>query len=373
MTLGRVRLGEIQQLIEAWLPPATAWSGDNVGVQIGRADAQVRNILLALDVTLEVGQEALRKNANLIITHHPLFFHPLRALTDDSRAGKIALYLAERKINLYAAHTNLDHARVGVSAAMADLLGLMNCRPLSPLQGKLLKVTVNVPESHLDTVADGMHRAGAGKFLNYEECSFRSRGTGTFRGTIDATPFIGKKGILEKTPEIKLEVLVERWKLRKVLAAMRERHPYEEIAYDIIPLENASLEQGLGVIGEFKEPLSKTGFLALVKRAFRVPAIRYAGTPTGRITRVAVCGGAGLETAEEALRQHADALVTADVKYHGFQEHGDALLLIDAGHFETEAPVLPVVASRLREILRAHRSSSKVFVTRKNTNPICYF
>ena len=373
MILGRVRLGDIQQLIEAWLPPATASSGDNVGIQIGRADAEVRNILLALDVTLEVGQEAVRKHANLIITHHPLFFHPLRSLTDGSRVGRIALYLAERKINLYAAHTNLDHARDGVSFAMAQGLGLTRCRLLSPLAGKLLKVAVNVPESHLEAVAGGMHHAGAGKFLNYEECSFRSEGVGTFRGTMAATPFLGKKGILEKAPEVKLEVLVERWKLRKVLAAMREHHPYEEVAYDVIPLENESLEHGLGVIGMLREPLTKAGFLALVKRAFRVPTVRYAGSPARRVKTVAVCGGAGIETAGEALRQGADALVTADVKYHGFQEHEDALFLVDAGHFETEVPVLPYVATRVRDMLRAHGSSSRVFVTQKNTNPISYY
>jgi len=370
---GRVKLGEFQHLIEEWLPPATAWKGDNVGLQIGRNEAVVRNILVALDVTLEVGIEAVRKDANLIVTHHPLFFHPLRSLTSKSRNGEIALYLAERKINLYAAHTNLDHARGGVSFAMAAALGLRNVRSLSQLDGHLVKMTVNVPSSHLEAVANAMHQAGGGRFSNYEEVSFRSEGIGTFKGTESSRPFIGSPGVLEKTPEVKLEMLVERWNVSKVLKAMVSRHPYEEIAYDLVPLENKSSEHGLGAIGECQKPMTQEKFLAVVKRTLKVPSLRYTGMNGKSVHKVAVCGGAGFDAAEEAMRQGADAFVTADIKYHGFQEVQRDLFLIDAGHYETEHRILPLLASKIREIAKTRHTSSKVFITQKNTNPVSYY
>lgn len=237
-------LGKFQHLLEEWIPPATAWKGDNCGIQVGRTRSEIRNILLALDVTIEVAHEAAARNANLIITHHPLLFHPLRSLTEESREGHIAIYLAEREINLYAAHTNLDCVRGGVSFVMASLLGLHGVRTLSPLTDTLVKVAVFVPSSHLEKVAKAMHDAGGGRFTNYEECSFRSEGIGTFKGMDGAKPFIGTKGILEKTPEVKLEMPVETWNLRAVTAAMLREHPYEEVAYDVSPLQNENTDTG---------------------------------------------------------------------------------------------------------------------------------
>ncbi len=289
--------------------------GDNSGLQVGRAGAEITNILLALDVTLDVAREAQARNANLIVTHHPLLFHPLRSLTDTSRAGEIALRLAERKINLYAAHTTLDHVRGGVSFVMASLLGLKKVRVLSPLENTLVKLAVFVPPQHLERVAEAMHAAGGGRFTNYQECSFRSEGTGTFKGMESATPFIGAKGVLERTPEVKLEMLVESWNLDATMAAMFKKHPYEEVAYDVYPLSNGSSEFGLGAVGELPVPLTGEKLMARVKKAFGTPVLRYAGRMTAAVKKVAVCGGAGFELIERAKRLRADAFITADVKY----------------------------------------------------------
>ncbi len=366
-------LGKFQHLLEEWIPPATAWKGDNCGIQVGRTRSEIRNILLALDATLEVAQEAVARNANLIITHHPLLFHPLRSLTEESRAGEIAIYLAERKINLYAAHTNLDHVRGGVSFVMASLLGLHNVRTLSPLPETLVKLAVFVPSSHLEKVAKAMHNAGGGRFTDYQECSFRSEGIGTFKGMDGAKPFIGTKGILEKTPEVKLEMPVEMWNLGATMTAMFREHPYEEVAYDISPLQNENKEYGLGAIGEFTRPLPQEKLLSLVKKVFGTPFLRYTGKTVKTIRKIAVCGGAGGELVSEAIRQHADAFITADLKYHGFQDAEQDILLIDAGHFETEYHVLPALAQRVREIIKKEKAPSKVFITKKNTNPVSYY
>jgi dinuclear metal center YbgI/SA1388 family protein len=342
-------------------------------MQVGRTRSEVGNILLALDATLEVAHEAAAYRANLIITHHPLFFHPLRSLTEQSRAGEIALYLAEHKICLYAAHTNLDRVRGGVSFAMASLLGLHDVRTLSPLTEALVKVAVYVPSSHLERVAKAMHDAGGGKFTNYQECSFRTEGIGTFKGMDGAKPFIGTKGILEKTPEVKLEMPVETWNLDATIAAMLREHPYEEVAYDITPLQNDNTEYGLGALGEFLKPIPQDKLLSLVKKVFGTPFLRYTGKSATMVRKIAVCGGAGGELVSEAIRHNADALITADVKYHGFQDAEQDILLIDAGHFETEHHVLPVLAHRVKEIVKKEKAHSKVFITKKNTNPVSYY
>jgi dinuclear metal center YbgI/SA1388 family protein len=368
-----VTLGEFQHAIEEWIPPATSWEGDNVGIQVGRPDATITNILLALDATVALAQEARTRNANLIITHHPLFFHPLRSLTPKSRAGDVALYMAEHNINLYSAHTNLDHVDGGVSHAMASLLGLKNVRTLSPLTGTLAKVAVFVPMSHLEKVARAMYDAGGGKFTNYEECSFRTEGIGTFKGTESSKPFVGTRGVLENTPEMKLEMLVETWKLERVIDAMTEAHPYEELAYDVYRLENKSRMFGLGAIGELPRQIPLKDLLSLAKKKLGSPALRFSGEMSRKVKRVAVCGGAGIGILGEAVRQEADAFITADVKYHSFQEAEGSICLIDAGHFETERHVLPVLEERVKAIVRQKKSSSKIFISTTNLNPVSYF
>jgi dinuclear metal center YbgI/SA1388 family protein len=368
-----VTIGKFQDLLEEWIPPATAWKGDNCGIQVGRTGSKITNILLALDATLEVAHEAAARGANLIVTHHPLLFHPLRSLTEKSRAGEIALYLAEHKICLYAAHTNLDHVRGGVSFRMASLLGLQSVRTLSPLPETLVKVAVFVPPSHLEKVAKAMHDAGGGRFTNYQECSFRSEGIGTFKGMDEAKPFIGTKGILERTSEVKLEMPVEKWNLRATMAGMFREHPYEEVAYDISPLHNENKEYGLGAIGEFTRPIPQEKLLPLVKKVFGTPFLRYTEKRTKMVKKVAVCGGAGSELVSEAIQQNADAFITADIKYHGFQDAEQNILLVDAGHFETEFPILPILAQRVRDMVKKEKALSKVFITRKNTNPVSYY
>jgi hypothetical protein len=256
---------------------------------------------------------------------------------------------------------------------MASLLGLQNVRTLSPLSETLVKLAVFVPPSHLDKVARAMHNAGGGRFTNYQECSFRSEGIGTFKGMDGARPFVGTKGIIEKTPEIKLEMLVETWNLRATMAAMFREHPYEEVAYDIYPLQNRSIEYGLGAVGEFRRPLTQEKFLTLVKKVFMTPVLRYTGRKAELLRTIAVCGGSGGELISEAIHQHADAFITADVKYHGFQDAEEDILLVDAGHFETERHILPVLAERVKAIITKENPSSKVFITKKNTNPVSYY
>jgi dinuclear metal center YbgI/SA1388 family protein len=367
-----VTLQEFQNIFERLVPPAIAWKGDNVGLQFGNRNDTIRHIVVALDPSLEAAQAAKKHNANLIVTHHPLYFHPIKNITSGSRIGELSLYLARNKINLYSAHTNLDSVRWGVNGVLAEKLGLTDVSILSPLSDSLVKISVFVPQTHTDAVASAMHGAGAGMFSKYDHCSFRTRGTGTFRARTGAKPFVGTIGALEKADEHRLEMLCESWKTGDVLAAMRKAHPYEEIAHDIYPLTNTNTEYGLGAIGNLPRPVSRNAFLSLVKKRLGTGALRYTAGGKKNIRRVAVCGGSGSELTGEAIRQHADAMITADIKYHAFQEYEQSIMLVDAGHYETERLVLPALARRIGSITAQQKRPKKISITLYENNPVHY-
>ncbi|MGE5314528.1 MAG: Nif3-like dinuclear metal center hexameric protein [Acidobacteriota bacterium] len=363
-------IAEFQQEFERTTPPGAAWKNDNIGLLIGRHDAEIANILVALDVTMEVAREAVRKKANLIVAHHPVIFQPLKAVTSQTAAGRLALYLIEHGVAVYAAHTNFDSVKTGVSFALAACLELSDVSVLSPQRDSLAKIAVFVPPSHAEAVAEAMHGKGAGMFTKYDECSFRTDGIGTFRGMADAQPFIGRVGELERTQEVRIEMLAERWKIDSVVRAMIEAHPYEEVAYDVYPLENRNTEYGLGAVGTLRVPVRGSQFLKRVRRLLHCEGIRYAGSAERMISRVAVCGGSGSDLIADARRAGADAFVTADLKYHTMQDAAEHLLIVDAGHYETERIALGPLSDQLRSIGGRAGARHRIFVTQITTNPI---
>lgn len=363
-------IGELQQHFERQTPPGTAWKHDNIGLLIGRPDAVIRNVLVTLDVTMDVAKEAVRRKANLIVAHHPVIFQPLRSVTSSSRTGELVMFLIEKNIAVYAAHTNLDSVKHGVSFALARALGLVNLSVLAPMKESLTKIAVFVPASHAEQVAQAMHGAGGGKFTKYEECSFRTEGIGTFKAMNNAKPFIGSVGTLERTRELRIEMLAERWKVNAILKAMTTAHPYEEIAYDVYTLENRNTEYGLGAVGDMPRPMNAQKFLTTVKRQLGAEGLRFAGALDRPIRRVAVCGGSGSDHLGDARSAGADAFVTADLKYHAMQEADNGLLLIDAGHYETEHLALSPLCDTLQGIGTSNGARFKTFVTQLTTNTI---
>lgn len=364
-----MRIQQFQKEFEAIVPPSIAWKGDNIGLLIGRPESRITNILVALDLTMDVALEAKKKNANFIVTHHPLLFHPLKNVTPTTRTGELVLFLTEHRMNVYAAHTNLDSVQWGVNFVLAKRLGLTDVKVLSPLKESLISIVVFVPVDHAESVAKAMHDAGAGSFSKYDQCSFRGEGTGTFRGRQGSDPYIGTPGTLERVKEVRLETIAEQWNAGKIVAAMLKAHPYEEVAYDLIPLLNKNSEYGLGAIGTLPKRMTQAEFLRRTKKVLGLKSLRFTGNKKS-ISRVAVCGGSGSEFIGDAVAQNADAMVTADLKYHTFQEFESKLLLIDAGHYETEQIILPTVATKIREIARRNGHSGKVFITQHSTNPV---
>ncbi len=363
-------ISQIIAILEEWAPTWVAMDWDNVGLQVGDPQRRVSKILVALEVTPKVIDEAISKKADLIITHHPLLFRPLSSVTGSDPIGRMVLKLAENKIALYSAHTNLDFTKGGVSFVLAERLGVQNIRFLKPLDNTLAKIIVFVPETHLNIVRNAMAQAGAGVIGEYSLCSFASKGEGTFVGSSISHPAVGKKEKLEVVQEIRLEMVAPRAKVHSVVSAMKDVHPYEEVAYDVVNLETPSSSFGEGAIGELKKPIPLRTFLKHTKRSLKTSCLRYCGNLSAPIQRVAVCSGAGSNTISDALRSKADVLVTADVGYHKFQGIAGSLALVDAGHWETEQIIVPVIVHRIQRVLIQTNAQVKVYASQINSNSI---
>jgi dinuclear metal center YbgI/SA1388 family protein len=364
---------EIIKYLEEWAPKGIAWDKDNVGWQVGDPEIKIKNVLLSLDLKEEVIESAIKENCNLIITHHPLLYYPLKNLDfSKSKNARLIQRLIKNNISLYSAHTNLDFTKNGVSYQMAKKLSLKKIDFLKNLSGNQFKLAVFVPLSAVERVAEAIHQAGGGIIGEYSNCSFRTSGAGTFKGSNESNPAIGKKGVVEFVEEVKLEVLVDKWNLNQVLNAMKKAHPYEEVAYDIYSLKNDNANYGIGAIGELSDSMDTHDFLGFVSSKLKTSTLRYTNSKKKKIKTVAVCGGSCGELVDEAIKQNADAFVTADLKYHTFQDAEGKILLIDAGHYETEVPILDEIKKRLESFLNENKKI-KVLKFKGSTNPIVFY
>ena len=365
---------EIITHIEKWAPPKIAWKNDNVGLQVGSAKAKVSNILLSLELTEKVLDEAIKKQCNFIFTHHPFIFFPIKNInTTDNHKGKLIEKLIKNDITLFSAHTNLDYTKNGVSFELAKVLNLKNVKFLQNQNNDQYKVVVFIPEEDLAKVSNAIFNAGGGIIGEYTKCSFSTQGTGTFEGSENSNPVIGKKTNFEKVREIKFEVIVNSWMLNKVITAIKKTHPYEEPAFDIIPLQNENKNYGAGAIGLLEKSMSKNEFLSHVCNALKTDNIRYTNGSKNRIKTVAVCGGSCADMLNVAIKNKADAFVTADIKYHTFQDGENRILFIDAGHYETEIHSLNVVKQELEILIKNKNEPVKIFKYSGSTNPIKFF
>jgi dinuclear metal center YbgI/SA1388 family protein len=360
-----LQVRDVTTLLERWAPRELAWEKDNVGLQVGDPAARVRRILIGLDPTEGLVREAERRRADLIITHHPLLFTPLRSLDTSTPRGRILAALLNSGRSLYSAHTNLDFAPGGTSFALAERLELTDTQFLVRQSRTYRKVVTFVPEAAADRVAKAMTAAGGGVIGNYDTCSFRTAGTGSFRGNARSSPRVGKRGRVEHVHEVRLEMLVDQRHVSAVLAAMRQTHPYEEVAYDVYPLENIHPDTGMGVIGRLRTPIPFDRFLDRIREALHTGPLRHSHPRSARITTVAVCGGAGRDLVQYAIDAGADAFVTADLKYHDYQDAAGTIALVDAGHYETELPVVQSITRYLRKSL--HESHPRVDIAAART------
>jgi dinuclear metal center YbgI/SA1388 family protein len=364
---------EIIKFIEEWAPCEIAWQKDNVGLQVGSKRSEVKNILLCLELTEKVIEDAINKNCNLIITHHPLLFQSLKRIDlDTDNKSSLIEKLIKNEITLYSAHTNLDYTRDGVSFELAKVLRLKNIQFLSPLDLSQYKLTIFVPEDYVEKVAAAVFKSGGGTIGEYSMCSFRTKGEGTFKGSADSNPSIGIKERFEKVTEIKLEIIINSWNIKKVLKALYQNHPYEEPAFDIYPLHNNQTKFGAGAYGQLSESLSQEDFLKYLSQKLKITNFRFSAGKKKVIKIVAVCGGSGSQYIEQAVSVGADAFITADIKYHNFHDAEQRLLLVDAGHYETEIHSMNEVKKKLENYIGKNKGI-KVYKLSASTNPVKFF
>lgn len=364
-----MQLKEIIQYLESLAPLSSQESYDNSGLITGNIDTEITQALICLDSTEEVVDEAIENGCNLIIAHHPIVFKGLKSLTGKTYVERVVLKCIKNDIALYAIHTNLDNFRFGVNAEIGRRLGLEQLHVLSPKTGVLNKITVFVPSENREQVAQAMFDAGAGAIGNYNACSFFGEGTGTFTPVNGANPYIGESGVAEHVQENRLEVLVSTHQLTSVVKAMKASHPYEEVAYDIVALQNQNAFEGAGMIGKLPVPMPVETFLNFVKKEFDCGIIRHTKLVNSTIETVAFCGGSGSFLLKDAIRSKADIYITGDFKYHEFFDAEDKLIIADIGHFESEQYTINLLSA----ILTKKFPNFALRLTTINTNPINYF
>ena len=362
-----MKIQEIISVLEKWAAPSLQESYDNSGLITGNNQQECTGTLICLDSTEAVVQEAIQKGCNLIIAHHPIVFSGLKRLTGATYIERTIILAIQNNIAIYAIHTNLDNINTGVSMEMANRLGLSNLQILQPKKGQLHKLITFVPEAYSAKVSQALFDAGAGYIGNYDECSFQTAGTGTFRANESANPFSGQIGIRNNEAEIRLEVIVPTWQQNAVLQALKSSHPYEEVAYDWISLENSLQSTGSGMMGEFQEPINTLELLKRIKEVFG-GVVRYTTINKETIKRVALCGGSGSFLLKDAIRSGAELFLSADFKYHQFFDSEDKIIIADIGHFESEQFTMELIHRYLNQNI----SNFAGCLTTISTNPIHY-
>jgi dinuclear metal center YbgI/SA1388 family protein len=364
-----MKLRAIIEEINDWAPYQYQESYDNSRLIVGDLNMDVTKIICSLDCTEKVVDDALLQGANLIISHHPILFSGLKSITGATYVERTILLAIKNGIAILALHTNLDAISHGVNKKIGEKLGLKSLEVLSPKNDLLLKLCTYAPVSHAPAIKEALFRAGAGNIGAYDECSFSMNGEGTFRAGKGTNPFLGVVGERHVAQEVKIEVIVAKHLQNNVLKALKDAHPYEEIAYELIALINQNQDVGSGMIGDLLEPLSFDALLRLIAQEFNTPVIKYTGHPKKIIKRIAFCGGSGSELLKAAYQKGADVYISSDFKYHQFFDHVDTVPIIDVGHFEFEQ----FTPQLIQEHLAKKFPTFAVLLTGVNTNPVEYF
>lgn len=359
-------VGAIAKYLEAFATNELSEEYDNTGLLIGDPSQLVEKVLIAFEITEEVVEEAIDNQCQLIVTHHPLIFKPLKRINPQSTEQRLIADLIRHGIAHIALHTNADNILHGVNKQLALKLGLGEYKILKPGKDRLYSVVVFIPIDAFEQVEAAMFDAGAGNIGNYSHCGYSLSGTGSFLPLENARPAIGQIHRLERVNEKRLEVIVPGRKLRQVLSAMLQAHPYEEVAHFVIPLQNVDPESGSGGIGLLPEPLEYEAFVKFVKQALELDFIRSSKQHPKIVKKVAFCGGAGAFLIPEARKQGADVFITGDVKYHDFFLADSTLGIMDAGHYETEVMIIKEFA----EFLKKKFNTFAVRISNVKTNPI---
>jgi dinuclear metal center YbgI/SA1388 family protein len=364
-----MKIKEILSELERLAPLSYQEDYDNAGHIAGSGEEEATGCLVCMDVTENVVEEAIRKNCNLIISHHPVVFKGLKKLTGRTYTERTLIKAIRSSIAIFAMHTNLDNVFHGVNKILCEKIGLTGLQVLRPLEGSLRKLVTFCPDDYADKVRDAIFAAGAGTIGEYDNCSFNAAGKGSFRAGLRANPFTGEIGKLHFESETRIETVFPVHLKEKVIAALLASHPYEEVAYDIYKLENRFSLAGAGMAGVLPEKMTEEEFLQKLKDVLKVPCIRHSPLLGKTVEKVAVCGGSGSFLLTDALRLHADFFVSADFKYHQFFDAEGKIVIADVGHFESEQFTCNLLADYLKEKF----ANFAVQISESPVNPVKYF
>jgi len=359
----------IIQELENFAPIQYQESYDNCGLIVGNAQWECTGVLCCLDSTEAVINEAIENGCNLVVAHHPIVFSGLKKINGKNYVERTIITAIKNDIAIYAIHTNADNILNGVNDIIASKLGLINKRILAPKENLLAKLVTYIPNSYMEIVRNALFNNGAGNIGNYSEASFSSEGLGTFKANDQANPFIGKAGIRHVEAEKKLEVLIPLHKKDLLIDVLKNAHPYEEVAYEVISLNNVHNEVGSGIIGELPTETNEIDLLKNIKTTFGLSVIKHTALLNKPIKKVAVCGGSGSFLIKHSIQSGADMLITSDIKYHEFFDADNKLIIADIGHWESEQFTPDIII----EVLRAKFPIFAVLKSKVNTNSVRYF
>lgn len=365
-------ISEIAKTLENWAHPSLQESYDNTGLITGNSQWNCTGLLCALDATDEIIEEAIERKCNMVVTHHPILFRPIKKLTGNGYTERAIIKAIKNDIAIYAIHTNLDNVSHGVNLWMAEKIGLQKAslQVLAPKTSLICKLVTYVPETQADQVRNALFEAGAGAIGNYIECSFNSHGTGTFKPLDAASPTIGVAGgPREQVAETKIEMVFPSYLTASTISALHRAHPYESPAYEVVQLQNEWQQTGAGLIGELAGTITETALMDRLKTQFGLKVIRHSCFLSKPLRTIALCGGAGSFLTQAAINAGADAFITADMKYHEFFEADHKLLLADIGHFESEQFTIQGIGT----YLQSKFPTFAVLQTGVCTNPVHYF
>ncbi|MBS1729795.1 MAG: Nif3-like dinuclear metal center hexameric protein [Bacteroidetes bacterium] len=363
-----MQIAEVIQLLEKETPLYLQEKYDNAGLIIGNKNTPCTGILCTLDATEEVIAEAIEMGCNLIVAHHPILFNALKKITGNDYVERAIILAIKNDISLYAIHTNLDHKLDGVNAKIAEKLELKDLRVLTPKSGLLQKLYTYVPLSHKEKILEALFAAGGGLISDYSECSFSAEGKGTFKAGENSKPFLGEIGKRAEVDEAKVEIIFPSWLQQTMIDTLKKSHPYEEVAYEVIRLENTSNQWGAGILGLLPEPMDEQHLLQKIKDLLGLRMIKHTKFLQKSIHKVALCGGAGSFLIKDAIAAGADFFLTSDIKYHEFFDADGKIVVADAGHWETEQFTIDL----LFEFLQKKFPNFAVLKTKVRTNPVFY-
>jgi len=364
-----MKIALFTSLLESVAPPVYQEHYDNAGLITGNGDWDCTGILVTLDATEAVVDEAIQKKVNLIISHHPIIFSGLKKINGKNYVERAVIKAIKFDVAIYAIHTNLDNIITGVNGRMADKLGLIQRRVLQSKPATLKKLFTFVPDAQAGEVRDALFAAGAGNIGQYAEASFNAAGIGTFKAMEGANPFVGDPGKRHEEQETKIEVIFPGYLQKTLVEALQQSHPYEEVAYDIVDLANLQTSLGSGLLGDLPEPLDEKTFLGKIKAVFGLSVIRHTRLTGLAVKTVALCGGAGSFLISKALSSGAGFYISSDIRYHEFFDAEDKMVVADIGHFESEQFTIDL----LYDILREKFPTFAVLKPDTSTNPVHYY